>query len=230
LPQCTKNVVLRCVPLDENPRDIVRRHLARPRQSWSVGTYGAIGEFEYCADEPGLEIDLEALSVRTARGALAIVAFDDVRPFALVDESGRTREVAFCSPHLGAQRTTIVALDALTFDVGVGAKHIDMMVRVRPDDGETESVLRAATGRSLFAPDNPAGAAIVRASPTRILASAVAHLEVHQPIPPPGGRSPKGPHTHLLPKFLAEGRAHRPGSPLPDNLYCGLSLHPRPRL
>ena len=229
-PQCTKNVDLRCMPLDENPRDIVRRHLGRPRQSWSVGTYGAIGEFEYDAGEPGLEIDLDALSVRTARGALAILTFDDVRPFALIDESGRTREIAFCSPHLGAQRTTIEALDALTFDVGVGAKHIDMLVRCRPDDVETASALRAARGQSLFAPGNPAGAAIGRASPTRILTSAVARLEVHQPIPPPGGRSPKGPHTHLLPSFLAEGRAHRPGLPLPADLYCGLSLHPRPRL
>jgi hypothetical protein len=230
LPQCTKNVVLRCVPLDEDPRAIVRRHLARPRNGWSVGTYGAIGEFEYVADEPGLEVDLEALSVRTERGALAIVAFDDVQPFGLVDESGRTREIAFCSPHLGAQRTVIEALDELTFDVGVGAKHIDMLVRVRPDDAETASVLRAATGQSLFAPGNPAGAAIGRSSPTRVLASAVARLEVHQPIPPPGGRSPRGPHTHLLPKYLAEGCAHRPGSPLPAGLYCGLSLYPRPRL
>ena len=230
LPQCTKNVVLRCVPLDEDPREIVRRHLARPRQSWSVGTYGAIGEFQYDADEPGLEVDLDALSVRTPRGALVIVAFEDVRPFALVDESGRTREIAFCSPHLGAQRTTIEALDELTFDVGVGAQHVDMLVRCRPDDTDTASALHAAVGRSLFEHDNPAGAAIARSSPSRILVSAVARLEVHQPIPPPGGRSPNGPHTHLLPTFLAEGRAHRPGSPLPTDLYCGLSLHPRPRL
>jgi hypothetical protein len=88
------------------------------------------------------------------------------------------------------------------------------------------SALRSAVGRSLFAPGNLVGAAIGQASPTRILISALAHLEVHQPIPPPGGRSPDGPHTHVLPKYLKEGRAHAPGSPLPDGLYCGLSLYP----
>jgi hypothetical protein len=99
----------------------------------------------------------------------------DAKLFALVDDAGRTREIAFCSPR-------------------------------------------------------PAGPAIGRSSPTRILVSALARLEVHQPIPPPGGRSPEGPHSHLLPQFLKEGRAHAPGSPLPAGLYCGLSLYPRTRL
>lgn len=67
-------------------------------------------------------------------------------------------------------------------------------------------------------------AAIARASPTRILVSGVARLEVHQPIPPPGGRSPDGLHTHLLPGHLAQGLARPPGLALPDGLFCGLSL------
>jgi hypothetical protein len=221
---------MQCLPLDEPPRAIVRRHLAKPSNGWSVGTYGAIGEFQYDAAEPGLEIDFDALTVRTLRGALAIVDLDGVQPFALVDETGRTREIAFCSPRLGAQRTTITALDERTFDVGVGALHIDMLVRVRPDDAETAAVLQGAVGRSLFASDHPAGAAIARANPARILVSGVARLEVDQPIPLPGGRSPEGPHTHLLPEYLKEGRPHPPGSPLPAGLYCGLSLYPRTRL
>jgi hypothetical protein len=228
-PKCTKDVVFRCRPLDEDPCRIARRYLARPRQGWSVGTYGAIGEFQYDAEEDA-EIDLDALSVRTARGALAIMTLADVQPFALIDERGPMREIAFCSPHLCAQRTTITALDERTFDVGVGALHVDMLVRIEADDAETQSSLRAAVGQSIFSPNHLAGAAIARTSPTRILQSAIARLEVHQPIPLPGGRSPKGPHTHLLPKLLQTGRPHRPGSPLPENLYCGLSLYPRDRL
>ena len=85
-------------------------------------------------------------------------------------------------------------------------------------------------GRPLLAPGNPAGPAIGRSSPIRIFVSALARLEVHQPIPPPGGRSPEGPHSHLLPRYLKEGRVHAPGSPLPAGLYCGLSLYPRTRL
>jgi hypothetical protein len=219
-----------CSLLADDPAEIVRRYLADPLTGWSVGTYGAIAEFQYEPDEPGLQLDLDAMAVRTERGALAIVSLEGVQPFDLTDDSGRLREIAFCSDRRGAQRATVTDLRNLTFDVGIAALHVDMLVRLRPDDAATATALREGTGRSLFDADNPAGFAIARASPTRILVSPVARIEVHQPIPLPGGRSPEGPHTHLLPKFLAEGRVHPPGSPLPEGVYCGLSLYPRTRL
>lgn len=218
---------LTCRPLDDDPAVLVRRHLAEPVHHWSVGSYGAIGEFGYDAGEPGLTIDLDGLSVRTARGSLEVHGIAQAQPFALIDETGRVREIAFCSSRPGARRERIAAIDDRTFDVGVGAPNVDLMVRVPEGDDETVQLLASAVGRPLMAADNPAGAAIARTSPTRILLSAIARLEVHQPIPPPGGRSPEGPHTHLLPKFIAERRAHAPGSPLPEGLYCGLSLYPR---
>jgi hypothetical protein len=216
-----------CRPLDDDPAALVRRHLAEAVHHWSVGTYGAIGEFGYEADEPGLAIDLDRLSVRTARGSLEVQGIAGAQAFALEDETGRVREIAFCSPRTGAGRDRLFALDARTFDLGIGAPHIDMLVQVAADDADTARLLASAVGRSLLAPDNPASAAIARASPSRILQSAIARLEVHQPIPPPGGRSPEGPHTHLLPKELAQRLPHRPNSPLPAGLYCGLSLYPR---
>jgi len=221
---------MKCMPLAEDPRAIVRRHLAEPANGWSVGTWGAIGEFQYDADEAGLVVDLAALSVASARGALQVGELADAQAFALVDDAGRTREIAFCCSRPGAGRRTIYALDEDLYDLGIGAPHIDMMVRLRPDDADIRVALRRGAGRPLLAPGNPAGAAIARASPTRIFVSALARLEVHQPIPPPGGRSPEGPHSHLLPSHLQEGRAHPPGSPLPTGLYCGLSLYPRTRL
>ena len=222
--------LLRCSPLNDDPAEIVRRHLADPLTGWSVGTYGAIGEFQYEPGEPGLQIDLEAMAVQTERGALAIVSLDDVHLFGLADDTGRLREIAFCSERHGAQRSTVTELGPVIFDVGVAAPHIDMLVRLRPDDAATAGALRAGAGRPLLAPGNPAGSAIAHASPTRILVSPVARIEVHQAIPPPDGRAPEGPHTHLLPKLLAQGRTRPPGSPLPDGLYCGLSLYPRTRL
>jgi iron complex transport system substrate-binding protein len=189
----------------------------------------AIGEFQYDADESGLAVDLAALSVTSPRGALHIGDLGDAEFFALVDDNGRTREIAFCSSRLGARRTSIHELDETTFDLGIGAPHVDMMVRLRDDDAATRTVLRHGAGRPLLAPGNPAGPAISRSSPTRIFVSALARLEVYQPIPPPGGRSPEGPHSHLVPKYLQESRAHAPGSPLPAGLYCGLSLYPRTR-
>jgi len=207
---------MKCVPLTEGPREVARRHLADAGNGWSIGTWGAIGEFQYDADEPGLVLDLATLSVTSLRGALHIGDLADAKLFALVDEAGRTREIAFCSPRPAARRTTIHELDE--------------MVRLRADDAEARAALREGRGRPLLAPGNPAGPAIGRSSPTRIFVSALARLEVHQPIPPPGGRSPEGPHSHLLPHYLKEGRVHAPGSPLPAGLYCGLSLYPRTRL
>lgn len=221
---------LHCRLLDDDPALIVRRHLADPSTGWSVGTYGAIAEFQYDAGEPGLRLDLDAMTVQTERGALAIVSLEGVQPFGLTDATGRLREIAFCSARRGAQRAIVTELGPLTFDVGVAAPHVDMLVRLRADDTHTAAALRVGIGSPLLAPGNPAGPAIAHASPTRILVSPVARIEVHQPIPPPGGRAPEGPHTHLLPKLLAEGRTHAPGSPLPDALYCGLSLYPRTRL
>jgi len=219
---------LHCVLLAEDPAAIVRRHLADPESRWSVGTYGAIGEFEYEPGEAGLTLDLERLAVSTARGSLAVVDLSGVQAFALVDDSERVREVAFCTRREGARRAVITAVDRATYDLGIAAPHVDMLVRVNASDAATPAALREAEGLSLFAAGHQAGAAIARASPTRILVSAVARLEVHQPIPPPGGRSPEGPHTHLLPKFLKEGLTRPPTSPLPDDLFCGLSLYPRP--
>lgn len=220
----------RCSLLDDDPAEILRRHLADPTTGWSVGTYGAIAEFQYDAGEPGLQLDLDAMAVQTERGALTIVSLEGVQPFGLTDDSGRLREIAFCSVRRGAQRATVTELGALTFDVGVAAPHVDMLVRLRDDDTRTAAALRDGIGRPLLAPGNPAGPAIAQASPTRILVSPVARIEVHQAIPRPGGRAPEGPHTHLLPKLLAQGRTHPPGSPLPVGLYCGLSLYPRTRL
>lgn len=221
---------MNCIALSEAPRDLVRCHLIDAANGWSVGTWGAIGEFQYDEGEPALVVDADGLSVSSRRGALRVRDLTGVTPFALVDDNGRTREIAFCSARRASGRSVIHAIDERTYDLGIGMPHIDMLVRLAPDDEETRRALGAGLGRPLLTVDNPAGPAIGKASPTRIFASAFATLEIHQPIPPPDGRSPIGPHSHLLPDHLKEGRIHAPGSPLPAGLYCGLSLYPRTRL
>lgn len=221
---------MKCEEIAGDRRDIVRRFLAEPATGWSVGTWGAIGEFQYDAGEPDLSVDLEALSVITLRGALHVGDLAGARLFRMVDENGHTREIACCTARQGARRTVVHQLDDTLFDLGIGAPHVDLLVRLRSDDSATFAALRDGLGQPLLAPGNPAAAAIARASPTRIFVSALARLEVHQQIPPFGGRSPAGPHSHLLPAHLGEGRERAPESPLPTGLYCGLSLYPRTRL
>jgi hypothetical protein len=221
---------MECVSLQDAADDLVRRHLAAPANGWSVGTRGTIAEFQYDAGEPGLAVDSDGLGVSSRRGSLRIRDLQEASIFAFAGEDGRAREIAFCSPRRRAGRSVVTSLSDTVFDLGIGAPHVDMLVRVPAEDGATLRALRAGLGRPLLEPGNPAGPAIAQASPTRIFVSALATIEVHQPIPPPGGRSPEGPHTHLLPRYLQEGCPHRPGSPLPAGLYCGLTLYPRTRL
>src|SRR5258708_4350406 len=53
-----KSSIMKCVAMSDDLRDFARRHLAEPANGWSVGTWGAIGEFQYDAGEPGLAVDL----------------------------------------------------------------------------------------------------------------------------------------------------------------------------
>src|SRR5262249_34688521 len=147
-----------CMRLTEDPRRIVRRHLAEPANGWSVGTWGAIGEFQYDAGEPGLVADLERLSVESPRGALRIASLDEAQCLAIVDSSGNLAEVAFCSARRTSGRTAIQQLDELTFDLGIGAPHIDVLVRLSPDDRVTHKALSEAEGLHLL--DSGHGAAI----------------------------------------------------------------------
>ena len=43
-------------------------------------------------------------------------------------------------------------------------------------------------------------AVILAASPHRVFVSRVGRIEVFQAIPSANGKSPEGPHTHVLPK------------------------------
>ena len=49
---------------------------------------------------------------------------------------------------------------------------------------------------------------ILAANPHRVFISRLGRIEVYQPIPPPSGKSPEGPHTHVLPRLLQSRRTH----------------------
>jgi hypothetical protein len=78
----------------------------------------------------------------------------------------------------------------------------------------------------VFAPDSDAMRIILAANPHRVFISRLGRAEVFQPIPPPGGRSPDGPHTHVLPKLLAHARTHAATEPLPEGWIPCAHLYP----
>ena len=113
---------------------------------------------------------------------------------------------------------------AILFDLGLGALQADFCVRIA--DGEVAASLRRHAGRPVFEPGNPAMGIILQANPHRVFVSKLGRIEVYQPIPPPSGKSPDGPHTHVLPKLLKSGRTHPATEPVPAGWVPCAHLYP----
>ncbi len=67
---------------------------------------------------------------------------------------------------------------------------------------------------------------ILAAGPHRVFASRLGRVEVFAPIPPADGRSPDGPHTHVLPKLLRHRRTHAATEPIPNGFVPCAHLYP----
>lgn len=222
---------------------ILRAELECWESSWSIGSFGAIGEFHQDPGETLIVNETEALTRATARGAIRIVERSDIVPIAYELLSPRphrwSQGIALCLAHqnaLRAQRSVLTELgpdtdavrpsdrDAILFDVGLAQPQIDFCVRTR--DSDLLAILRACCGRPTFATE--AGSAILGAHPHRVVISNLGRAEVYQQIggPETGGVSPAGPHTHVLPKLLAAGRTHSSNTPIPDGLIPCAFLYP----
>lgn len=216
--------------------------MADPKTGWSLGTFGAIAEFTRDAGEPATLARGEgALSVVTARGGMRIEAAPGL--CSIASESPTTESwshrIALCLPQeacamgrravlteVGPDHDALRAEDsaAILVDLGLAALQVDVCVRT--SDPEVIAALRAFTGQSLFAPGNGAMGVILKANPHRVFVSRLGRIEVFQPIPPPDGTSPEGPHTHLLPKLLVQGRTHAATEPLPAGWVPCAHLYP----
>lgn len=212
---------------------------------WSLGTFGAIAEFTRDPGEPAVVTRQGGrISVATDRGGMRLAPSDDTVPVAYEtpNRDGETwsHAVALCLPQEAAGMNRRVALTelgpdeeairpddraGLLFDMGLGILQADICIRTA--DPALIETLRAAAGRSLFEPGNPAMGAIVAAGPHRVFVCRIGRAEVYQPIPAADGRSPEGPHTHVLPKLLRTGRSHAATTPIPDGLVPCAHLFPR---
>jgi hypothetical protein len=204
--------------------DFLADQLADAETSWSIGSFGAIAEFVRDIDETVTLQRVEgSTSAVTARGGLRIKLQGELRLLAsesLTAESWSHR-VALCLPQevcamnrrtvfteLGPDHEALRTTDrpATLFDLGLGTLQLDACVRVA--DGATVDSLRDWVGRSLFETGNGAMGLILATNPHRVFISRVGRVEIYQPIPPPDGKSPEGPHTHVLPKLLRHNRTH----------------------
>ncbi|MFC4349995.1 DUF6925 family protein [Fodinicurvata halophila] len=224
--------------------NLLEEHLLDPGAGWSVGSFGAIGEF---MRDPKEAVDIhqgeDALCAVTARGGLRLQDDPELRPVAYEHANARSHSwsqaVALCLPegkcHMSA-RSVLSELgpdaealreqdrQSVLFDLGLSQVQVDVCVRCK--DEQLIADLRSQAGRSVLEADNPAMGRIVSASPHRVFRSRFARAEVYQPIPPADGRSPEGPHTHILPKLLRSRRTHAATAPIPKGWVPAAHLFP----
>jgi hypothetical protein len=227
---------------DTDIQDFLCAQLANCETQWSIGSFGALAEF---SREPGEAVEVVCsdgvLSALTARGGIRITALPEMRPVASesITRESWSHRVALCLTEASGamgQRHVLKELgpdhdalrdhdrEATLFDLGLGTLQVDACIRVL--DRAVVSELRALTGRNVFEAGNPAMAIVVPHSPHRVFISRLGRLEVFQPIPPPHGRSPDGPHTHVLPKLLKHGRTHASTEQIPQGLVPCVHLYP----
>jgi hypothetical protein len=212
--------------------ELLHAQIANAGTQWSLGTFGGIAEFSRDRDEK-VRLTQSAMGAAavTARGGIAIELSDGCRPFALecITKASWSQRVALCLPAGDCamnRRTVLTELDvdrdalqpehrgSTLFDLGLGALQADLCVRL--DDPDMVTRLRRCCGRPVFDPANPAMGMLLEVNPHRVFISRIGRIEVYQPIPPASGKSPDGPHTHVLPKLLKSGRTHAATEPIPE--------------
>jgi hypothetical protein len=233
-------------PGQEAVRRLIREQAAAADTGWSLGGFGAIAEFLRTPGEPAaVTADAGGVAVVTDLGAMRIDWIAGLRPIAYeiaVDGDRWSHAVALCLETAQAamnRRSVVTELGpdhaalrpeergAILFDLGLGMLQADICVR--SGDPALLAQLRAGCGRSLFDPGNPLMGAVIASGPHRVFQARLGRIEVYQPVPPADGKSPEGPHTHVLPKLLASGRTHAATAPIPAGwVPCAHLFPPHP--
>jgi hypothetical protein len=185
----------------------------------------------------------EAIGYVTGRGGIRVTPCAGLRILAYdtLSGDGETwgQTVAFCRPRamasargyvcrIGADSGALRAEDhdAVLYDLGVGVGAVAMHVRTH--DAALIAALDECQGKKLLGVESAGLTALfLQRHPNRVLSSPAGRIEVYAPIPPADGKSPSGPHTHLLPKLIASGRTHSANAPIPEGLQPVLMMHPR---
>ncbi|MCP9484084.1 hypothetical protein NNA36_19150 [Shimia sp. CNT1-13L.2] len=224
--------------------NVLRAALTQEDTGWNMGSFGAIAEFHHVYGDTA-PTAFDGLQQVTPRGGVRIDRLEGVTPVAYETLSPKphrwTQAVSLCLPEAEAamhQREVLTELGpdanalreedrgAVLFDMGLGQYQVDFCIRTA--DAALLDVLRAQEGKSLFDHGNPAMGAILKAHPHRVALTRLGRVEVYQMIggPDTDGKSPEGPHTHVLPKLLRAGRTHSANTPIPEGLVPCCGVHP----
>ena len=218
---------------------LLAEHLREVTSSWSVGEFGVLAEFHH---RDATAAGKGAYTVATQGGAMRVTPHADTRILAYETPSPNPRlwnhGIAFCLPEAQARmdcRTGVTELGPdsgaifeqsrheVLFDLGLGRRSVNFCVRTT--DPVLVGLLRSAQGQSVLERQD-LNAAIVAAGPTRVVESRMARVEITNPIPLPGGVSPDGPHTHLMPNLIRRRRTHDANIPVPAGFLPCLTLYP----
>ncbi|MEM8554648.1 MAG: DUF1289 domain-containing protein [Pseudomonadota bacterium] len=245
IPQRLSDMGVVCQRLPWSSDDI-RRFVVRSLESssgtWVMGVVGAVAEF---TAKPGADVSVrqegDTIVAKTDGGALSMRIDDSVRAMtfdpvstpenrvrivlAVKRERGRL-PMADGVSDLGEDTGALIASDGGDiFDLGLGRKEARFCVRVA--QGKAREALEAVSGLGLAQSLPSMGPALLSESPTRVVETALGRTEVQGPIAVPGGPTPSGPHTHLLPDHLATMRAMPVSMDLPRAYLPGAIFYPR---
>jgi hypothetical protein len=228
-----------CTPL----HSLLSRYVRDPNATWTCGGFGALAEFHFDRGEPIDFIDGLTIGAATDRGAFRLECVPQLRPVAYETLGKNAKRwgqgLVLCLPRKAAlmgKRRVVTELgpdgeairpqdrQAILFDLGIGKPQSDICVRSA--DPPTIALLRAACGSVLFEHGNPLAEQMPSLSPHRVFRSKVGRVEVYQAIPPPNGKTPDGPHTHVRPRLVAHRRSHAATVPVPDGWLPVLWLFP----
>ncbi|WP_395016995.1 DUF1289 domain-containing protein [Dongia sp.] len=228
--------------LPDEVAGLIADTLLRRSGTWVAGCHGASAEFTFGAGEPA-EVSVEPeLRAVTARGALRFTPRPDLRALQWrdPDAAGGVRAIFIVIPRpriLSAPSLLLTACGPDTaaiqpahrgenlFDLGLGRDHMRFLLRSASP--ALDAALNAAVGLPLDAVLQRCGKLLLESNPTRVVESPLGRIEVATPIPPPGGKSPDGPHTHLLPGHLALQRATPTDVDLPEAYALCATFYPR---
>ncbi len=214
----------------------LERALTQPDTAVVVGCHGAVAEFMTPPGErPNVEVDGESITSTVTGGAVRLTFADGLALFSAGEPAGATKATRLLAapkaqkqlplahgltrlgndpaPIAGAMRadshSPAQAPNPVLYDLGLGFSEARFMIRSA--DPTLTARLDALEGAKLGTLLAEAGAMLLEASPDRVAESPLCRVEVTTKIPPPGGRSPRAPHTHLMPGAIALGRLLPPG-------------------